>query len=83
MKPVPLSLEAQDILRDVRARDPLFANSGQAEEFAARNTFGSLRVLPRTDGMFIVYDERLPLRDRTVSVHPSEDEARHACRKLT
>jgi hypothetical protein len=34
-----------------------------------------LKILLRTDGKHIVYDDRRPLGDRTVSVHKTYDEA--------
>lgn len=40
--------------------------------------YGHFRVLPRTDGMFIVYDERRPAANRTVKVFRTQKAAAEA-----
>lgn len=43
---------------------------------------GALRVLPRTDGRWIVIDERRPVGDRTVALELSRDAAACALDRL-
>lgn len=60
-------------LRDLgkRVAPPLFANAVMAAEFEGRARRGHFTILPRTDGLFAVVDERRPIADRTVSIHSS------------
>ena len=60
--------------------DSLFPNIMAAERFDAAHTLGPRKVLPRTDGRFIVYDSRLPFGARTESTHARLDEADGALR---
>jgi hypothetical protein len=59
---------------------PLFPNLIAGELFDFAHTLGSLRVLPRTTGDFVVYDGSRKFGDRTVSVHKTADEADRAMR---
>ena len=68
--------ETLAVLRDVRARDPLF-KAGTAADFDARFYVSEdVQVLPRTDGTFAVYDAHVePWSARVVSVHPTPQAA--------
>jgi hypothetical protein len=49
------------VLRHAKPLPPLFSNMILAELFDAEHTRGSLRVLPRTTGGYVVFDEQAPL----------------------
>ena len=67
-------------LKSSRASALLFSNMISAELFDAAHTLGERRVMPRTDGKYIVYDAGRPVGDRTESVHKTVDEADAALR---
>lgn len=74
-----LSHETCAILRTSHGKQkPLFSNMIAAELFEFANTLGPRKVLPRTDGLFIVYDERLPVGARTESTHDTAADAARA-----
>lgn len=43
---------------------------------------GPFRILPRTDGRFAVYDERLPLGSRSAAIEDTKEAAVAAAKKL-
>jgi len=51
--------ESRALLATVKGPSaPLFSNMVMAEEFDRQATRGPLRVLPRTDGRFVLFDSR-------------------------
>lgn len=75
--PASLSPETRAILRDVRAAEPLFSNQILAELFEASHTRGPFKLLPRTVGGYVVYDERRPVGQRTVETIAGSEEQAH------
>lgn len=72
------SPETRRILAAHRPAAPLFSNQIAAELFDAKYTREPYKVLPRTDGGFVVIDERLEVGARTVSKHATPDAALQA-----
>lgn len=70
------------VLASVRKKRPLFSNNVQADLFEARHTRGPFKVLPSTEGGFVVFDTRAALGDGVVEVHGTEDEAHAAVERI-
>ena len=78
-KPSVLNATSVTMLRGVRPCSPLFSNMILAELFDARHTRGDLKVLPTTDGRFIVFREGRPNGEGVVAGgFRTEDEAHGA-----
>lgn len=75
--PTSLSAETRAVLRDVRPASPLFSNQILAELFEASHTRGPFKLLPRSVGGYVVYDERRPVGQRTVEVIAGSEEQAH------
>lgn len=64
-------------------RAPVSSGAGQqtVREIFHEDMPGGVRVLGRTDGLFAVYDPRLPMARGTVSTHDSKDAAIEAAKR--
>ncbi|MBA0087445.1 MAG: hypothetical protein HRJ53_20870 [Acidobacteria bacterium Pan2503] len=69
------------VLREHRPQSPFLPNVQAAEMFDAAHSFGELKVLPRSDGGYVVVDTRRPMGGRTLSWHPTISEADEAMRR--
>jgi hypothetical protein len=68
--------ESVALLRTVRVAGPLFPNLIVAELFDAAHTRGSLKVLPRTVGGYVLFDSEAPLNQGTLAEFKTLAEAR-------
>jgi hypothetical protein len=75
MRDGTLLSETLALLAGVKPRAPMFSNQILAELFDARHTRGSLKLLPCSQGGFVVFDTRAALGAGVLSWHPTEDEA--------
>jgi hypothetical protein len=57
---VRFSDETRRILREYRPCGPLFPNIIASELFEAAHSLGPFKLLPRTDGGYVVHDTRAP-----------------------
>jgi hypothetical protein len=73
------------LLRDVRARAPVFSSIMSAELFDAEHTRGRYKVLPRVDGGYVVFDAEAPLsaagRERWPSLESAHAELERLARR--
>jgi hypothetical protein len=71
------------LLRKVTgATQPLFTNQILAELFEMKHTHGPIKVLPRTDGKFVVMDSRRPVGKQDVATADRVDQADVIAKKL-
>ena len=66
------------LLSAVKPRAPLFSNQILAELFDARHTLGAFKILPSSEGGYVVFDTRAALGAGVVSWHVTVDGAQSA-----